>query len=224
MPRTGKSPDGVKYRSLCERCNKLLLGTWYDPTLIKLAEHTRTLLESSLDLPPTVQVRSHPQRLVRSVLGHLAAQGVDRYEKGSITVPLRDYLLDPAVSMPAGLRVHYWVYPHPGRVLLRDGVICNFGENKPSMLWLMKAYPLAFAVVWDRNFNFDVTFVPRDFDRYSDLGVDDEVDLPMDLRSVPSAVWPEAPTENTALLMGKEAIFASALPPRSRLIRVPSAK
>lgn len=87
------------------------------------------------------------------------------------------------------------------------------------MIWLMKCFPLAFAVLWERDYRFEGFHQPRDFDDYAKLGIDDVVDLPIDLFSVPPEHWPEAPTENTTLMLGEQAIMAMASPPRGRLLK-----
>lgn len=219
--RHAKAPDGVKFRSLCHRCNSDLLGTQYDPSLIDMAKQVVGLISSELLLPATISVRVKPQLVARSVLGHMAAQGIDRYEKGEITEPLRDYILDPTLPMMPGMRMHYWVYPHRGRVLIRDAVITTLGDGRdPSMIWLMKAFPLAFAVLWNESYRFEGFSQPRDFDAYARLAIDDVVDLPIDLHSVPHELWPEAPSENTVLMMGQQAVMATVSPPRGRVLKI----
>jgi len=205
-PRAQKAPDGVKYRSLCARCNNEVLGAEYDPALIEMGRQASALLTSPVLLPRTMTVRVKPQRVVRAVLGHIAAQGVNRYDKGSITVPLSDYIHDPTRPMPPDLRFCYWLYPHRSRVLMRDAAIMTlFNQGKGSMMWLLKSFPLAFAALWERDFRFEVP-APRDFDAYASAGIDDFVDLPIDLFNVPPEEWPEAPTNNTMIMVGQEAI------------------
>ncbi|GAB3100517.1 hypothetical protein GCM10027159_24160 [Lysobacter terrae] len=43
-----KANDGVKYRTLCARCNNALLGGRYDPVLIGFVNQVSGLLASSL--------------------------------------------------------------------------------------------------------------------------------------------------------------------------------
>jgi hypothetical protein len=222
-----KAPDGVKYRTLCASCNNGLLGSEYDGALIRMARQATSVITSEMLLPPTVALRVMPQRVVRSVLGHIAAQGVDRYEKGPITEPLRDYLLNSALPMLAGVRLCYWIYPHRPRVLIRDAAIMHLFEGAEhsscnhSVIWLMKCFPLAFAVLWDGGFKFENGAPqPRDFDAYTNMRIDDEVDLPIDLFGVPHELWPEAPTDGTALMLGQEAVSATVSPTRGKVLKL----
>ena len=211
----------MKYRSLCGRCNNELLGAEYDPALIDLGQQVSALMTSPVLLPRTMTVRVKPQRIARAVLGHIAAQGVNRYdEKSPTTLPLRDYILDPAKPLPVELRLCYWAYPHRSRVLMRDALIMTlFQPDKGAHLWLLKSFPLAFAALWERDFRFEVP-APRDFDAYSDAKIDDVVDMPIDLFDVPPEEWPEAPTNNTMLMVGQEALAATISPPRGTVIRI----
>lgn len=203
-----KAPDGVKYRSLCERCNRDTLGAIHDPALIHMPDEVSRLLTTPLLFPIKGTVRICPQKVTRSVLGHLCAQGMDRYEKGAITEPLRDYILDPSLPMPSQMRVNYWLYPHLRRVLIRDAVIARLGTNTKSGVWILKAYPLAFVVTWNRDFPISDTHVFHDFDAFANIGIDDEADVPIDLMNVPHQFWPESPVNRDLILMGEAAIVA----------------
>jgi hypothetical protein len=219
-PKNQKSSNGVKYRSLCGRCNSKLLGAEYDPALIDMARQVSALLTSPMMLPGTINVRVKPQRVARAVLGHIAAQGVNRYDKGDITMPLRDYLCDRTKPLPPSVRLCYWSYPHRSRVLMRDAAIMTaFQQDNHAVLWLMKSFPLAFAALWGRDFRFEGA-QPRDFDAYTNAQIDDIVDLPIDLFNAPPEMWPEAPTPGTMLLVGREAIAATISPARGKVLRI----
>ena len=83
----------MKYRTLCHRCNNSLLGARYDPPFIAFVNEISLLLKSSIYLPSTLSIQGQPQAILRSLLGHIAAQGVNRYLKGPLTEPMRDYIL-----------------------------------------------------------------------------------------------------------------------------------
>lgn len=85
------SQNGVKYKTLCSRCNNTMLGINYDPTFIDFVNSISSILKSNLYLPGVIPIKTKPQRVMRSLLGHLSAQGVNRYKKGPLTEPIRDY-------------------------------------------------------------------------------------------------------------------------------------
>lgn len=83
-----KVSNGVQFRSLCQRCNRDLLGSLYDPEVIRMVQSVTGLANTFLHLSGIQFLRIKPQRIMRSIVGHLCAQGVDRYQKGELTVPL----------------------------------------------------------------------------------------------------------------------------------------
>jgi hypothetical protein len=203
------SQNGVKYRTLCGRCNNTLLGHTYDPHLISFANHTATLLQSSLHLPATLSVPARPQAIMRAVLGHIAAQGVNRYSKGPHTEDFREYILDSSLPFPSYLSMYYWAYPHRSQVLVRDASYIDFGEQEPFLAWFMKCFPLAFLITWDASPNFP--FPVHTFAPWSHVAFNDEVELPINLHPLPPESWPEAPSGFSAILYGTEAVVARGL-------------
>lgn len=208
------SQDGVKYRTLCSVCNNTRLGSEYDPAFIDFTGKVAALLNSSLALPPVIAVEGKPQRIIRSVLGHIAAQGLDRFDMGAIAKPMRNYFLNPGAKLPSSVSVYYWVYPFQKQVLIRDCALTDLTikNHEPVSLWLMKFYPLAFMVTWDKPTNYAVD-APNLGD-YRSLGIDDVVQIPIPLRPVKHEFWPEAPTTHSFLLYGDGAIGAIKRPPR----------
>lgn len=211
--RARRLQNGVSYRSLCHRCNSEKLGAEYDPALAEFCTRVRVIADSSLELPRWLSVRICPQRVMRSVLGHMAAQGVNRYQKGPITEPLRDYLLHTPTALPDGLRVYYWLYPYRGQVLIRDGVRMRLGVNEPILFWLLKFSPLAFMVTF--NETGDPAYRHSRLDPYGRDAIDVEVDVSLTVDALVHEYWPEAPDNDGAVMYGEQAHFAQ---PRSRLI------
>jgi hypothetical protein len=201
------SQDGVKFRTLCARCNNGLMGGSYDPAFNEFSRAVGLFLKSTLTLPPITYVKGKPQKIARSLLGHLCAQGVDRYLKGPHTEDLRDYFLDSAKPLPSYLDVYYWVYPYRTQLLVRDAVLKDLHHQDPAYIWIMKFFPLAFLVVWDNPKGYVYQQFPN-LGKWRQLGIDDEVDLPVQLSVVPHERWPEAPTDHTFVMYGEGAMGA----------------
>lgn len=207
-PKSRFSQNGVKYRTLCHRCNNTILGARYDPALIDFVNRVSVVLRSQLALPRELALGGRPQAISRAVIGHLSAQGVDRYRKGPLTEAVRDYFLDPSLPLPEPLRVFYWAYPHQSQVLVRDAAYIHIGEGKPFALWFMKFFPVAFMVTWD-----DVGRLPypvSSFDAWRMAEVEAETELPLSLHPLPPDHWPEAPTDHSVLAFGQQAINVKA--------------
>ncbi len=205
--------NGVRYRTLCSRCNNHLLGILYDPALAYFCNGVAATLNSSLVLPSTIHIPGLPQRITRAVFGHIAAQGVGRYLKGPLTVPMRDWFLNENAPLPSPIRFLYWPYPYMDQVLMRDAAILDIAASSTSMIWQMKFYPVAFAMLWDSGFPPQPV---RDLNRFLTLPPTQTVDIPVDLRPLVHRYWPEAPTDNTILAMGQEAVVSQAKPPRGK--------
>ena len=139
------SQNGVKFRTLCNRCNNTILGSNYDLAFNEFSQNVTSYLKSNLVLPETVNVRGKPQKIARALFGHLTAIGIDRYKKGKNTEDLKDWFLDESRPLPDYLSIHYWVYPYQTQVLIRDGGLRNLRVQDPAVIWLMKFFPIAFS-------------------------------------------------------------------------------
>lgn len=100
------SQNGIKYRTLCGDCNNRLLGIEYDPEFIRFVNGIGQCLRTTMVLPAILGFEAKPLRIMRSLLGHISAQGVGRYRKGAITEPLKNYILDLAVPLPNEIRIY----------------------------------------------------------------------------------------------------------------------
>lgn len=143
------SQNGVKYRTLCAQCNNLLLGHRYDSALIAFSNEVGNYLTSNIVLPDVTKLSVQPQKVMRSVIGHLSAQGVGRFGKGKYTHEIMGYLIDSDSLLPESLRVYCWVYPHKTQVLIRAAALRNLKTHQGVAFWLLKFFPLAFFVTFD---------------------------------------------------------------------------
>lgn len=213
-----KANDGVKYRTLCARCNSSLLGGRYDPALIEFVNRVSTVLTSELSLPNTMPIPAKPGLLVRAIWGHLAAVGVDRYQKGPRTEEFRDFFLDESLPIPNGVNFYYWIYPYRRQVLVRDAVVVDLEHKGNASYWLMKFYPMAFAV-WQRAED-RVGLPMRDLADYVRTNPDAVVDVMVDFVPVPHQLTLEAPSTTQAIGFGRDCIVANGRAPRGRIIKI----
>ncbi|NOT17334.1 MAG: hypothetical protein HOP20_04600 [Sulfuriferula sp.] len=202
--RGRRSQNGVKYRTLCHRCNNTLLGARYDPLFIEFVNNIGQLLKTSMQLPSALSIRGQPQAILRSLLGHIAAQGVDRYLKGPLTESIRDYILDETKPFPEELCAYYWVYPYKPHVMVRDAAFLDIPSGKPFSIWLLKFFPVAFLVTWGRPTYLE--YSPHSFESWRSCPFRYEVEMPLTLQPVLPVCWPEAPSNRTVLVYGQEAI------------------
>lgn len=200
------SQNGVKYRTLCGRCNTAMLGAKYDPTLIEFVNSIGSYLRSSLHLPPVTLVKTKPQRLMRAILGHLSAQGVDRYEKGPITEPLKEYFLDETKPLPSLIRVYFWPYPFKSHVMARDCGYLDTRLQEHVSIWFLKFFPVAFLVTFDEPpvYQFSLGCLSQ----WGQGQIDHEVEVSVNIQNMPPQYWPEAPTPDSVVIYGQDAIVS----------------
>jgi len=212
-----KAQDGIAYRTVCARCNNILLGARYDPVLIDFTKHVSDLLSCSLMLPTTMAVPTKPALLIRAVWGHLAAVGVNRYLKGPRTEEWRDFFLDETRQVPAGTSFYYWIYPYRRQVLVRDAGCIDINYREHAMYWLMKFYPLAFAIWMPQN-HWHLSH--RDLATYQAPNADAVVEVMIDLAPVLHELILEAPMSTQAIMFGRDSIVANSRTPRGRILQI----
>lgn len=201
-----KFQNGLKYKTLCGSCNNSLLGSQYDPEFIKFTNTISKILSSYRALPAQTSIRIKPQRVIRSLLGHIAAQGVGRFDKGRQTDIITSYLLNKNEPLPDFLNIYYWIYPYQNQVLTRDSVLTNLRVGEPVYIWLIKFFPIAFFVTWDEPKGYNFNLFLDSLSSYRNLAIDDEADVNVGFNNLPNQFWPEAPTDDTILAYGEEAI------------------
>lgn len=209
-PSARRSQDGMKYRTLCARCNNDRLGRRYDPSLIELSHEVGKLADSKLQLPGQLALATRPNRLARSVVGHLLAFGLAQHRQGSANDALTDYFLDEHRLWPARLRLYYWMYPYSNQIVVRHAGLSFKGLNDVAAFMLLKFFPLAFFVVVDEPASWRLRL--RRLDTILSADIDHEANLTIDLVALPAAQWPETPDQWGVVLYGEDA--AGAIPQR----------
>jgi len=208
------SQNGVKYRTLCAKCNNKRLGLGYDPTLIALANDVRAYLESSLHLPTEMRLKTKPNRLVRSVVGHLLAHGVGEHRNGSMIDNLTDYFLDEELPFPQNLKLYYWVYPYNDQVIVKGaGMSVHYG-NSFAVFMLLKFFPISFFFVLDEPSEWRIPY--NRLDTMLSTAIDDESVISINFTNLPPQRWPEAPGKAGMVMYGEGATGAIPSPSRMR--------
>lgn len=209
--------DGVWYRTLCSRCNSGRLGDRYDPTLIEFTTQIVRATESGL-LLQSIEVKTRPQRLVRSIFGHIAAQGVDRYLKGPHTEDWAAWFLDESSPMPDWASFRCWLYPYRRQAIRRDAVITNLRTRQHSYYWLLKFYPVAFCIWHGPAAEFPL--LGADISRFSRIDFDEEAIVSIPALHVPHELTLEAPRDDQVILLGQEAVSAIPRDPKGTVLRI----
>jgi len=201
------SQSGLNVLSICGNCNNNLLGTEYDPELIevskRVANPVRAQRKLGLSLPETIKLSVKPQRLVRAVIGHILAGKLPTTGQPPVSAPfpdaLRNYFLDTFSSIPNEIDVYYWVYPSNKQIVINSlGIGSAIGEGFISGSCLLKFFPLAFWIVWDKPSSFPINF--EKISNESFKGLDESCEIVVDLRNLPPLNYPEVPGESRYIM------------------------
>ncbi|MGM0496207.1 MAG: hypothetical protein ACQERX_06050 [Bacillota bacterium] len=198
--------QGVKFRSLCKHCNGDLLGGYYDPELIKLANKISNYLSSFVTLPAKTTFSTSPGLIVRAVLGHILAIGVERFPRGEMGDAAAELVLDKDALLPEKLGVYYWIYPYWDQVSIRQFVFKVKLGTPSIVVSLIKFMPIAFMVTWNPDPNFNIPFY-----NLVDFAVgsgNNMAEIPVNFFNIPSQRYPEAPGDNGIALHGPESYYA----------------
>jgi hypothetical protein len=213
------SQNGLRFQTLCGRCNNTLLGGRYDPELKRACRRVGVVLRAAerIHLPGNLDVQIQTHRLLRSIVGHLmAAHGskdqnspLPGFEQG-LWHDLREYFLDESLPIPPHIRVYYWPFPNTRHVIVPALGISSW-DGKHSLLGAMiKFFPLAFCVVdtAHSDLTLDVPYFAGD--GCHDLAC--KINLFIDLTRIPAEDWPE-------LQPNRE--FYTVLPPEASSVAAP---
>ena len=197
------SQGGTHFKTLCESCNSNLLGTKYDPELIKLTDSITKTISSSIrecvPVPPYISESIHPQRLARAIVGHtLSAIAVEETKSGIIPSPLNDalrhYFLNENESLPDKLEIFYWAYPSKKQVIIKNSGKASIYNLNPVIGHIIKFFPLGFWLVWDRHPSCRINLPTLINERES--CVNSVQKLIIDLHNIPPLNFPEAPVDH----------------------------
>ena len=208
------SQSGLNILSICGNCNNNLLGTEYDPELIEVSKQVagmvRVQRELGLSLPEKIDLSVKPQRLVRSVVGHILAGKLPIAGKSPISAPfpdaLRNYFLNQSSNIPDKLEVYYWVYPSNKQIVINSlGIGSAMGQGFIAGSCLLKFFPLAFWIVWDKPASFPINFTRISQDKLK--GLDETCEIVLDLRNIPPLNYPEVPGEGRYIMCRDDSTF-----------------
>ncbi len=200
------SQNGFKFRTLCKNCNNSLLGARYDPVLAALAKDVRQFIKSQLTLPQVGHFHTEPNKLVRCVVGHLLAHGLNQHRSGSAIDALTDYFLDEEAAFPDFIKLYYWVYPYKDQVVVKGAGLFPYYWQFQAVFLLMKFFPLSFFFVIDEPKEWRVPH--RRLDNLLTTDITRRAALPVNFFGLPHQRWPEAPTDEGMVLYGDGATAA----------------
>lgn len=206
------SQGGTHFRTLCERCNSYRLGSKYDPELIQLSNEVTNIAlavkERKLVLPQHISAFVRPQKVARSVIGHiLAATAIEETKNGPLSAPfpnaLRQYFLNENEPLPATVDIYFWIYPSRRQVVVKNSGKFSFGRKGVLLGHILKFLPLGFWVLWERPKSMPMNLPVLVPDK--NMGVDQLCQVELDLGAIPRLDFPEAPNDDEVIALRDDA-------------------
>jgi hypothetical protein len=149
-----------------------------------------------LYLPITLEVQ--PNRLVRSVIGHLLAHGLDLPTEGDVFVQMRAFFANEQATLPSDYRMYCWLYPYNDQFVAQAlGRMTRMGGAFVVMS-VIKFYPVGFALVkgsWEEA----MPNLAR-LDTLLTENIDAKAVLTLPTSDLPGRRWPEAPDNDGAVM------------------------
>ena len=205
-PKLRESQNGLKFRTLCRECNNLL-GTMYDPEIIDFARAVRRYFEVRyVHLPSRVlHLPVKVQRLMKGIVGHLLAAKADLDSTNFETIG-REYVLNNEEPLPTDINFFYWIYPYYNLVQVRREFVMFWPRGTfkiPAIFQSLKYFPVAYLVC-DKPQYAGLNSLSR----YRHTGIDDLVEIPIELDGGREKDWPDAPSddENNVVLVGNDGL------------------
>lgn len=170
--------NGLKYRTLCKKCNSLL-GSSYDTTFNQLMRDAFIFAQSELYLPQTILIKTFPTKVIKSLLGHLLASKTD-YCKTKIDVITRNYLSDKNTILPTKIHIYCWFYPYNCTIVCSDKYQLNSFTGQSYYYSIIKTFPLAFAISLDNQLN-ELLINSTEITKYNHNNEDELATIPIRL-------------------------------------------
>jgi hypothetical protein len=187
------SQNGLKLRKICGECNSLL-GNKYAPALIDFSLAVARLLKSQLIFPDVLHIRSQPNLIARSILGHLMAANLTGEDEGFDSA-IRPAVLGEYCPIPESISIFYWLHPFDNQITLpgffmpaKDGEVAKIG-----VFGVLKYFPVGFLLTDQAEYD-----ELEELSRWRGEPSERDIDLPVRLsKQSRDPFWPERPREGS---------------------------
>jgi len=201
------SQNGLKFRTLCGKCNNEILGSKNDDCFNQLMKDVKQIIMSQLVLPSIITLKTYPTKIIKAVLGHLLASKTD-FCKTKLDNITRVYLLDEEAELAKNIHVYWWIFPYDCTIIRNDVLQLNPNTGAITYYSVLKCFPLGFAV----SYNCELKELGLiEFTKYNNSNKSCKVDIPLTTIDIKNWDYPEQLRYSGIQLVNTEAndIFAS---------------
>lgn len=148
------SQGGAHFKTICRHCNSTLLGTQYDPELIKFHTEVMRFVKAKSQRITIPEQSTHyikPHLIAKSIVGHvLAANAVDLINNDKKHSPhaekLANYVLSADALLPDDIDIFFWLYPYRDIRVIKYLGISSFNWHGNFICDVIKFLPFAFLI------------------------------------------------------------------------------
>lgn len=151
------SQGGSHFKTICTHCNSTLLGSLYDPELVKFHNEVMKYVKAKSQ---RIQIPEHsthyikPHFIAKSIIGHLlAANSIDLVKNGDKHAPhiekLANYVLDKNALLPDDIDIYFWLYPYNDIRVMKSLGIGSLNWQGTFICNVIKFLPFAFLITDD---------------------------------------------------------------------------
>ena len=185
--------SGVKYRTICAKCNGGLLGK-YDKVYADFIERiTKRINEMAMEvkegkkeypISTIVSIDVQINKVLRSIIGHFLSMKSEYVTESSIEDNMREYLENEELKLK-DLKLFSWFYPYRTVLNLRDAATAGFlnsengGTHPKGTISVMNAFPLAYLLSTEDEYECNID----DLGELSTSSIDDVVTVPFHIRT-----------------------------------------
>ncbi len=153
------SQNGVKFRTLCNQCNNRRLGKELDPALNEFSGRIAHIIRNAerFTFPTQIPVSCKPQKIARSIFGHLLASELRKNMKSAPAAgPKRDlmrsYVMDSMLDLPQEFNIFFWPFRADYQVILSGTALLK--GNQVIKGDFLKYFPLSFWITYEASSSF----------------------------------------------------------------------
>lgn len=142
--------NGIKYRSICSKCNNDLLGSDYDKEYKKLVDILYELYITPGEIAQYVEIQGiNVNKISRAIVGHFLAAR-NEYVEGKVENELREYFFNPNLKPPKDFKLFYYVYIYNTIMIVRDVAPKKFGKAEyaipEGLISCINTFPISFIL------------------------------------------------------------------------------
>lgn len=179
-----KYQSGIKFRTICEKCNNVVLGendNEYKTFLEDIVEKISKISDdqkNKLDDSVYITVSCKINRILRVVCGHMLAAKEEYDSEVNSDVYMREYVLNENLKME-NIKVFAWFYPYSSILIARDFTCQGHIEDShpKGLISIISCFPISFVLSTDDEVNCRLD----DLSRYTTENIDDVADVKLHL-------------------------------------------